>query len=364
MNESEKGQNIHETYEGDVKYPYADVGATKLMHISSVSQENRRSYKYICPCCKKELQPRLGDKRVHYFAHMAGERCDQDRYIHTTAERLLKEKWDRDEPFEIMMKVRKKCKKSDICRFYEDCKCLKEEWETFDLKKWFSCCDVEKKCGDFIPDLCLTDKRGKRAPIFIEIWHTHKNSEEKVGSNNRIIEIRVKTMEDLEKLPKHPITESESTTFSNFDSTTLPPADFDGVRLMKYTLYDGSLKSFVDDEVDCRQLPVTHHPKALLEIVCRREDFRDGQEFRNYCAAIAINEGCNVQIRFHCRQYGRDWLTDGGTVGCQRDAANQGPIVCVPEEVKNCPYFVLDDSLLRRHVNDPRTIWKKDVLRR
>ena len=37
---------IHEVFEGDVQYPYADVGAPELLHISQVNQDNRRDYKF------------------------------------------------------------------------------------------------------------------------------------------------------------------------------------------------------------------------------------------------------------------------------------------------------------------------------
>lgn len=39
---------VHTIYEGDVQYPYADVGAPKLLHISGVTAENRRAYNYEC----------------------------------------------------------------------------------------------------------------------------------------------------------------------------------------------------------------------------------------------------------------------------------------------------------------------------
>ena len=82
---------IHEFFEGDVQYPFADVGEPNLVHISGITQENRRSYTYTCPYCKKALRPRLGSKKAHCYAHKPGESCELDRYIHTTAERLLKE---------------------------------------------------------------------------------------------------------------------------------------------------------------------------------------------------------------------------------------------------------------------------------
>lgn len=53
---------VHTIYEGDVQYPYADVGAPKLLHISGVTAENRRAYNYECPCCHKRLRPVLARK--------------------------------------------------------------------------------------------------------------------------------------------------------------------------------------------------------------------------------------------------------------------------------------------------------------
>ena len=32
---------IHEVFEGDVQYPYADVGAPEMLHISKVTPETR-----------------------------------------------------------------------------------------------------------------------------------------------------------------------------------------------------------------------------------------------------------------------------------------------------------------------------------
>ncbi len=108
---------IHTIYEGDVQYPYADVGVPKLLHISGVTAENRRAYNYECPCCHKRLRPRLGKKNRHCFFHDKGSRCSMDKYIHDTAERLLKEKFDSDEPFELEMPVTSQCRNIEKCRF-------------------------------------------------------------------------------------------------------------------------------------------------------------------------------------------------------------------------------------------------------
>jgi hypothetical protein len=368
---------IHKFYEGDVQYPFADVGAAELLHISEVTQENRRTFTYTCPYCKKGLRPRLGSKKNHCFAHKPNESCELDRYIHKTAERLLKEKWDRDEPFEITMKVRTECKEFNTCVFHQEkgYGCVKEEMQTYDLKKQFTRCVVEKKVGEFVPDLCLVDDSGKHEPIFIEIWSKHKNSEKKAQSKYRIIEIRLKTIKDLEELPKHPITESDTVTFSHFKTINKPPTKDDGPALMRYTLYAATLNSFVDDKhVNCCNYRNNHYVKSIFEIVCSKDEI-PFQKFRNYCNAIAIDRGYSIRNCYLCQLFGIDnrdqsdhnynIFTSDLPSGCRRELGTKGLIPCKPkEDAKSCQHFKLKESMLSylksHYFNINRYIWIKN----
>lgn len=186
------------------------MGGPELIHISKVTQENRKAYTYECPSCHIRLRPRLGKKNRHCFYHDNGSRCAMDKYIHDTAERLLKEKFDRDEPFEIEMSVTKQCKNFDDCKFAIKeglHACRTTELKKFNLKDHYQVCYVEKQCGEFSPDLMLVDKTGNHASIFIEIWHKHKSDDIKLQSENRIIEIRLKEVDELQPLAENPITE-------------------------------------------------------------------------------------------------------------------------------------------------------------
>ena len=352
---------IHEAFEGDVQYPFADVGAPELMHISSITQENRRSFTYTCPYCNKGLRPRLGIKKAHCFAHKPGESCNLDRYIHATAERLLKEKWERDEPFEITMNVRTVCKEIGNCLFHEGYTrgCVTEEMRTFNLKEQYTDCLVEKKYGDFVPDLCLIDKTGKHEPIFIEIWSKHKNSDKKAQSDYKIIEIRLKSTEDLEELPKHPITEAETVTFSHFKTLKKTPTKDDGPHLLRFTLYVKTLKCFVDDkDVFCGNYKSKHHHKSIFEIVGKEEDFQFALQFRNYCQAVALERGYDIRSCYLCKQYGKDYRNKEaaddwndikeGAVGCRRELETMGIIKCKPDDALTCAHYQIKDNQLKR----------------
>ena len=362
---------LHNFFDGNVQYPFADVGDKELMHISEITRENRRLYKYTCPNCKKDLLPRLGDKKAHCYAHRPGENCELDRYIHTTAERLLKEKWDRDEPFEIKMKVRSECKERAKCPFNKihSQSCITEEEKTFNLKKQYSKCIVEKKYGEFVPDLCLIDETGKHKPIFIEIWSKHKNSEKKAQSDHRIIEIHIKTREELEELTKHPITESETVTFSHFKVKEKSPTREDCPSLMRYTLYSGTFKSHIEDQfVFSESNKAKHHAKSIFEVVCSQNDIQK-RHFQNYCNAIAIDRGYNIRLCYLCKFYGTDikdneLKEDAVTYGCKRVIETHGIIECKPEDAINCQHFKLKDKTLTdikaKYANINRYIWFKD----
>lgn len=369
---------IHEVFEGDVQYPYADIGAPELLHISSVNQENRRDYDYICPYCKKTLRPRLGKYRAHCFAHKKGESCELDRYIHKTAEELLEQKWNRDEPFEISMKVRYECESFEKCFFRYDSGwgCVKEEFKTFDLKKQFNRCLVEKKVGDFIPDLCLIDDSGKHDPIFIEIWSKHKNSEKKAESNHRIIEIRIKTTDELKGLTEHPITESETVTFSHFKTLKKEPDKNDGPKLIKYTLYAESFKSYIDIEsTNCQNYNTRHHPRAIFEAVCRQDTVSSPLQFRTVCNAAAIGKGYDLRLCYLCKEYGTEkWnpLYDHNEpfipsrhIGCLREIKTIGLIQCKQEDARTCAHFRINKDKLNWSITEfnyfDKYIWYKNM---
>lgn len=356
--------DLHKTFEGDVKYPYADIGGPHLVHISHINVANRKDYEYNCPYCKKVLIPRLGNKRDHCFAHKPNQSCDKDKYIHETAKRLLKEKWDSDAPFEITMKVRKECKEMEKCPFKKSSECFLEVIETFDLKKYYSECLVEKKIDTFIPDLCLKDESGKHSPIFIEIWSTHSNSEEKRNSNYKIIEIRIKDFNKLKELTEIPIIESETVTFSHFPTVKKNPEFFCGANLMKYTLYK-SLKTYVEvNTITCSNFR-KRQPSAIFEIVAEKGNFDSTKEFYKYCNAVANDRGYNTRTCFICKQYAfpkddpngeKEWdslesknekTEKAEKAGCKRNISIEGIISCNPrEEAKNCFFFDLNKIAL------------------
>ena len=346
---------IHTVYEGDVQYPYADVGAPELLHISRVTQENRKDFNYICPCCNKPLHPRLGEKNRHCFYHDSGSRCSMDKYIHDTAKRLLWEKWEHSESFEITLNVNTICNHHDTCTLKQANAyylCQSAETRTIDLKKYYHRCIIEKKIDKFIPDLRLIDDTGKRDTIFIEIWSKHKNSEIKANSNYKIIEIRIKSVDELEGLSKRPIIESDDITFSHFDTVKKIPENFSGERFYRYFLYP-KLTSYCTEpgKVRCTNFQTLHQSSAILEITGRATDFSSRTDFWTYCNTIAREKGFDVRACNLCRLYWT-WDAVGGIApskkACGRNGEEYGPIDCKLTDAMTCNHFIYKDFLAKK----------------
>lgn len=181
-----------------IQYPYAHNDKNELIHIDSITKENKNDTVYRCPCCGYEMRPRLGNKQSHCFYHLPGiELCSLESYLHKTAKEILFNRFKNKED-EINIKVintyvcNEKCnEKCDLC------KCTKKQEinlnEVFDLTP-----ELETYDNNFKPDILLKSSKGK--VLYIEICYTHKCEEKKINSGNPIIEIYIDDVNQLKLL--------------------------------------------------------------------------------------------------------------------------------------------------------------------
>jgi hypothetical protein len=204
-----------------IKYQYAEDSSGKIVHINSTNKDNRKE-KYFCIDCKQELIARLGNERVHHFAHKVDFfNCSEETYLHKLGKRIFYETYlqclNSNEPFYICTLLFNSlsftCKYNDIT---ESKNCIKNGINKFNLTTCYKNIEFEKKQGDFTPDITLSNNYGDR--IFIEIAVTHPCEKEKIESKNKIIEISVKNETDLEIILKKSIPEeNEKVKIYNFD---------------------------------------------------------------------------------------------------------------------------------------------------
>ena len=102
----------------------------------------------------------------------------------------------------------------DTCLFAKPEECHEWKLDTFDLKQFYDTCIEEQSVDDYIADLLLTSsEKPNREPVLIDIQVSHKSTDQKLQSGQRIIEIRIKTEEDIKSLLSFPIVENPDTQF-------------------------------------------------------------------------------------------------------------------------------------------------------
>lgn len=210
----------------EVQYPYAYDEENHLVCIDDVVRENRHDHSYHCPNCGHSMLPRLGDHNAHCFAHSENQKCGVESYIHSTAKLILSERFNNKEtPLKIALSPQRRCRQYDTCPLVQqyDCKYSYKE-ETYNLTEYYGQApeievDILETDGEthFRPDVLLRSSNLKRQDIFIEVFYKHRSSNKKIESGHRIIEIRIRSLEDLKALEvSECLKESEDVHFYNF----------------------------------------------------------------------------------------------------------------------------------------------------
>lgn len=155
---------------------------------------------FTCVGCSQPLIARVnGTVRQPHFGHKARVECSGETYLHRLAKETFRDTYQRclesENPFVISVLTPRLCGKySHFINCFSD---LGEEEREFDLTQYFSELRVETREGQFIPDVALRSATNPDQLIFIEIAVSHFLSEQKKSSGHRIIEIPIRSEDDI-----------------------------------------------------------------------------------------------------------------------------------------------------------------------
>lgn len=245
-----------------IKYSYAYDEKGKLVSIENVNREYRNYHSFKCISCGKPLIAKLGDIKVHHFAHKYDPVCDKDRYLHKLGQMILKKRWDESKSFMISISQHheKWCNNAKECVFKSDFCCQLIEEKTIDLKKYYQVCTIEKSYNGFIADLLIEDSKGEMPPIMLEVAVTHPCSEEKKKSGIRIIEFDVQSESQAISLWDKEISSKSSDQFYGFKYNNIVDYSLDnisfedgyGEKIVKASLQD---TGYIDiSYVNCKDI--------------------------------------------------------------------------------------------------------------
>ena len=337
----------------DTYYRYALDDSGGVIHISEVNEGNRHN-KYYCVSCGCELIPALGKKNAHHFRHKV-DTCSYETYLHKLAKKKLKEKFDTNKEFEIVVQRKRRCERSGNCKFERKEVCFIQYDGKYDLKDkgLYDLCTEEQAVlnGRFVADLLITSQNGTQKPLLIEIWVTHKSTEQKTQSGLPIIEIHIDSEDQVDDLYQNPIGHEGATygveffNFKEYSNLFCRPSDIQ-FPLSKLTVYDSG-KSYAIH-------PASFPGYYLSEFCCSDLDKgkKDGTQIEvAYFEPCVTDAYSDLTALYYCFKRG---VTACYCQLCLFSTASRNGLVCKlfrtkgtphyprQEQMANCGFFRLD----------------------
>ena len=171
-----------------------------------------------CAGCEAEVIAKVrGEKKEKHFAHKARTTCSEETYLHRLAKQTFHDVYtnclEENEPFVITLVHPQVCTKLEP---YLERRCQRGTVEKpYDLTTYYDTIALERRDGEFVPDVLLSDSKNKNGKVYVEIAVTHFLSERKRDADARIIEIPIEKEADVEKIRACNLGEADA-SFINF----------------------------------------------------------------------------------------------------------------------------------------------------
>ena len=264
-----------------VEYPEAVIADGKLVSAIDIEKgsEAWEDVKFFFPGCEGDddeemlfIQRKHKNGVTKFFRHRPGyigDRNEPDRYLHNYAELRIKQRFDdslTSGEFPVQFYVVEKCPESSTCKLKSNLKCKGEPkpvLKTLNLRKIYDTCSIEKGADKYIADLLLTNSQDNSIkPMFLEVFVTHKCTNEKIASGYPIIEIKINQKEDADNAIIENAGElvEEYMFMQSENKKALPPIVFYGFRrevpFNSYVNYENFLLTKKENELiaDCRDI--------------------------------------------------------------------------------------------------------------
>ena len=348
-----------------VKYHNALDENGRLVSVKQAYLERDEGHTYRCLGCGAGMVARLGEVRTWHFAHRGDEvHCGTETYLHQLAKHRIKDKFEKESSFLVGYYRDVKCSDMGTCPFAKDEECHSYKLETFDLKQFYDTCQEEQTVGEYIADLLLTNSaKPNREPVLIEIQVSHKSTPQKRDSGLRILEIRLRTEEDVDTLLSAPIVENPDSKYGTLrDVETIGFAKFHGFKkrssspeplqqrsIQRFYLFRSG-KAYVsnmDEFKSCREVAKKDNGKAIFEASI--DSFYLGSPSPyEFGYAVAKQNGIDVKTCQFCKYHrsGYDRPMGMSPIFCCLYKKYGTPEEPEPQYAIECGYYREDKALM------------------
>lgn len=202
-----------------VQYSFALDENKIITHITKAKD----SFSFYCCGCGQEVIAVKGEINAHHFRHK-NVTCSYESYLHQTAKKAFYDVFNRHKqkttplPIHLHRSVECKSKKLNESVFEH---CSSSEPVKYDLTSLFDSAELEAydRTTGLRPDVLLSNSTNGHK-CYIEIFVSHKSSQEKVNTNMPIIEFNITSDEDIRYILNGIYYECEKLEFINFSPKT------------------------------------------------------------------------------------------------------------------------------------------------
>ena len=186
-----------------ILYQYAQSDDGSVRHISQITVEYRKAHKLTCSGCGKKMEAVLNVSRTQPFYRHSGTKCSLETYLHQMGINLFKELFEKNRKLGVPLTVDyhfiHQCG-VECCKYGCSQKCRsQDESRKYDLLTKFTDIEIEEKdlATGLVPDLLLSNAMGDK--LYVEIYVTHPVTEEKKSTGVPLVQIKLKSEDDLKK---------------------------------------------------------------------------------------------------------------------------------------------------------------------
>ncbi|WP_162508158.1 competence protein CoiA family protein [Alistipes onderdonkii] len=337
-------------------------------------KDARRNDKFTCVSCGGEMIVKQGKVREWHFAHKTlSENCSHESYLHSLAKIKIHDWFYRADQFMLGLNTEFKCSHIDSCIWFDignPSYCIQEKLHIIDLKKYYNSCDIERTYNSFRADLFVYNNQFSKSPIFIEICVNHPCSEEKINSGIRIIEIVIKSEEEIESIISSTISERDDCIrLYNFNPKS-QVIDSCYKELTKFVLLKDNRGFFIPvGDVNCRTY-TERNTKSIFELTC---DSGSLMEYSIYQIGMVSAYKYKYPVRscflckFHRRNEDKYMYDDGDAalpIFCCLYKKLETNKYCKSTKAIECKAFTIDKELCNAVERKMRTcyadIWERE----
>lgn len=339
----------------------------KRIHISEVEPATHLGRIFKCISCGEDLIAKIGNQekahsKAPHFAHKHNCACNTETYLHKLGKMLFKERFESGKPINIKCPTYEICSDSESCPLYSKERCRGKTESSFNIREWYDTCSEEKEYNGFRADLLLeSSKHPERPPLFLEIVYSHKCSNQKINSKNKIIEIKALDENQLTQVINRSFRANDIIRIYNFEVKETAKIEQGQIQLEHFKLFTSG-KVFVS-QISCRDVKTINNHNTEIEFVINKP-WTDlvGPSAYNIGFVLALDAGCDVRNCWLCKYHDIDAyaLSSSERLYCKLTHKLSTPSHPSQTEAKTCQYFRKDEKMIAetRNMMSKIKYWK------